>query len=437
MQVKKAVQQQYNDGPRSKTMVTSNKNPEPAKITLPPHIVIIGANFAGLTTALNLPRQYRVNVIDCRPQFEFLPNIHELLSGIKKTSSLKMDTNRLIARAGHRFIRDTVTTIDPAKRKVYTSGRKRLPYDLCVVAVGGVNNTRGVAGAAKFALPFKSVEQCNKIGRRLTALFDRKDRARIVIVGGGLEGVEALGEILRRYRRHLGLEIHLIENKKNLLENRPKALERDIRGICKPYNVQFHTNTRVTKVTSNKVWLSSRIALDSDVTIWTGGAIPSPLLHKSGLTKQPGSWAPVNNCLQSKYYDSIFVAGDAAAWPGNNSKQAYNAMDMGACVAKNIKLRVAGEDLKDFRPSSQPALISFGDLQTYLIIGKTAAAGPALAGAKEGIFQATMAKLDPPSGLTSFTNFFNRTSQSLLNLALPTLTSLSTLRRLANFRFLS
>ena len=112
-------------------------------------------------------------------------------------------------------------------------------------------------------------------------------------------------------------------------------------------------------------------------------------------------------------------------------------MDMGACVAKNIKLRVAGEDLKDFRPSSQPALISFGDLQTYLIIGKTAAAGPALAGAKEGIFQATMAKLDPPSGLTSFTNFFNRTSQSLLNLALPTLTSLSTLRRLANFRFLS
>jgi hypothetical protein len=153
---------------------------------------------------------------------------------------------------------------------------------------------RGVAGAAKFALPFKSVEQCDHIGRRLAALLGRKGRTGVVIVGGGLEGVEALGEILRRYRRHPGLEIHLIENKKRLLSNRPKALERDIRKICKPFNVQFHTDTRVTKISGNKVWLSSRVTLNSDVTIWTGGAVPSPHLHKSGLTKHPGDWAPVN-----------------------------------------------------------------------------------------------------------------------------------------------
>ena len=46
----------------------------------PLRIVVIGANFAGLTTAINLSRDFSVNVIDCRPQFEFLPNIHELLS---------------------------------------------------------------------------------------------------------------------------------------------------------------------------------------------------------------------------------------------------------------------------------------------------------------------------------------------------------------------
>ena len=418
-------------------MSASERKPKPGKDEKSRRIVIIGANFAGLTTAINLPRNYSVNVIDCRPQFEFLPNIHELLSGIKKTNSLQIDTKRLIDRAGHRFIRDTVTTIDPAKKKVYTSGRKRMPYDICVVAVGGVNNTYGIAGAAKFGLPFKSVEQCDNIARRLAALFDRKDRARVVIVGGGLEGVEALGEILRRYRRHPGLEIHLIENKKRLLENRPKALERDIRKICNPYNVQFHTDTSVTKITGHKVWLSSRVTLNSDVTIWTGGAIPSPLLLKSGLTKHPGSWAPVNNCLQSKYHDSIFIAGDAAEWPGIKSRQAYNAMDMGTCVAKNIKLLAGGEDLREFRPSSQPAVISFGDLQTYVIMGKIAVAGIVFAGAKEGIFQATMAKFDPPSGLTSAINFFNRTSQSLFNLAIPTLTSLSSLRRLANFRFLN
>jgi NADH dehydrogenase len=418
-------------------MSSSEKSPKPSKNDKSRRIVIIGGNFAGLTTAINLPRNYSVSVIDCRPQFEFLPNIHELLSGIKRTSSLQMDIKRLIDRAEHRFIADTVTTIDPAKKKVYTSSRKRMPYDICVVAVGGVNNTYGIAGAAKFALPFKSVEQCKNIGQRLAMLFDRKDRVRVVIVGGGLEGVEALGEILRRYRRHPGLEIHLIENKKRLLVTSPKALDRDIRKICKPYNVQFHTDTRITKVADSKVWLSSRETLNPDITIWTGGVIPPPLLHKSGLTDHPGNWAPVNKYLQSTHYDSIFIAGDAAEWPGFKSKQAYNAMDMGACVAKNIKLQDTGEDLKEFRPSIQTTVISFGDIQTYLVMGDIVAAGPVFAGAKEGIFQATMAKLDPPVGLASAINFFNRTHQSLFNLAIPTLTSISSLRRLVNFRILN
>ena len=417
-------------------MSHSEKTPISVNHEQPLRIVIIGANFAGLTTAIHLPRNFRVDVIDSRPHFEFLPNIHELLSGIKNPDSLRMDRKRLIEGAGHRFIKDTVTTIDPAKKKVYTSGRKRISYDICVVAVGGVNNTQGIAGAAKFGLPFKSVDQCQNIAQRLKTLTERKRRTSVVIVGGGLEGVEALGEILRRYRRQPNFEVHLIESRDRLLANRPKALDRNIRKICKPYKVHFHTNTRVSKIAVNKVWLSSRVTLDSDATIWTGGAVPPPLLYKSGLTKHPGEWAPVNDYLQSKYDDFIFFAGDAAEWSGLKSKQAYDAMDMGECVAQNIKLMSVGKDLKQFRPSCKPTVISFGDLQTYVVMGDAAVAGPIFAGAKEGIFQATMAKLDPPSGLTSALDFLDRTSQSVFNLAIPTLTSFSKLRRLANLRFL-
>lgn len=115
----------------------------------------------------------------------------------------------------------------------------------------------------------------------------------------------------------------------------------------------------------------------------------------------------------------------------------FNAMDMGECAAHNIKLLSAGEDLKEFSPSCKPTVISFGDLQTYVIMGDIALAGPLFAGAKEGIFQAVMAKFDPPSGLTSTINFCNRASESFFNLAIPTLTSFATLRRLAHFRFLS
>jgi NADH dehydrogenase FAD-containing subunit len=418
-------------------IATGDIIPNSSKKGTAARVVIVGANFAGLTAAMNLPRRYEVTVLDSQPHFEFLPNIHELLSGVKKPQSLRLDRARLIERTGHRFRQDTVTSIDPEKKTVYTSGRKKVSYDFCVVAVGGVNNTMGINGAAKFGLPFKSVEQCCNIAGRLENLMRSKHAASIVIVGGGLEGIEALGEILRRYRRNSNLEINVIEKNKKLLSKESKALDSDVRKTCAPYSVQFHTGTRVTKINERKVWLSSREVLDSDATIWTGGAAPPPLLQKSGLAEQPGTWAPVTGSLQSRCHESIFVAGDAADLELVKSKQAYHAMDMGACVAENIKSLAAGKSLKTFRPASKPTIISFGDLQTYVIMGSLVAAGAVLAGAKEAAYQAAMAKFDPPMGPFSFLRFSRRAGDSLFNLALPAFTSFSSLKRMTNVRLLS
>ena len=48
-----------------------------------PSVVIIGANFGGLKAAVSLPKRFNVTVIDPEPYFEFSPNIHELISGLK------------------------------------------------------------------------------------------------------------------------------------------------------------------------------------------------------------------------------------------------------------------------------------------------------------------------------------------------------------------
>jgi NADH dehydrogenase len=400
-------------------------------------IVIVGANFAGLTTAINLPRNYKTTVIDGRPHFEFLPNIHELLSGVKKAKSLRLNRKRLIERAGHRFVLDSVTTIDPEKKRIYTSGRKKLPYDICVVATGGVNNTLGISGAAKYGMPFKTVAHCQEIGRSLKKLIRRDGPVSIVIVGGGLEGVEALGEILRRYRRNPHLEVHLVEKNSGLLNRVPAGVGRDLMKICKAFNVHFHTATGVTKLAKDKVWLSSRETIKSDATIWTGGAVPPRLLRRSGLTRKAGEWVAVNGYLQSKLFDSVFVAGDAAEVQELTSKQAYHAMDMGEVVAANIKSQLAGQDLETLRPSSKPKIISFGDIQTYVVLGSFAVASPLLAGLKEGVFQAVMTKFDPPRGISSVVNLYGRTSESLFNLTLPSLMSMFSLKQLTNLRFLT
>ena len=418
-------------------MNASNQTRAAAKTGQPCRIVIIGANFAGMSTAINLPRDYRATIIDSRSDFEFLPNIHELLSGIKKPDSLRLDRNRLIKRAGHRFIRDNVTSIDPVKKRIITGRRKSISYDLCVVATGGVNNTKGISGSVKYAMPFKTAEDCHKIGRHLKRLNRGKGRVSVVVVGGGLEGIEALGEILRRFRRNPKLQIHIIERNERLLAAEPPGLDRDIKKICTSFNVSFHLAARITRVAANRVWLSSGESLESDATIWTGGSAPTPLLHRSGLTEQTNSWVPVWGTLQSKANNTIFVAGDAADLPALKSKQAYHAIEMGALVARNIRLLLANEKLETFYPSSKPRIISFGDLQTYVILGNYALASPFLAGLKEGVFQGTMAKIDPPKGIASIMKLCNRTGENLFNFTIPSLMSMLSLKKISNFRFLT
>ena len=127
----------------------------------------MGANVAGLAAAQHLDGRYAVSVIDRSPWFEWLPNIHELLSGVKRPADLRLPRARLVKRAGHRFVRAEVVRIDSSASAVVTSTGRRFPFDACIVAVGGVDETFGVPGAERHALSFKSVDDCAEIGRRL------------------------------------------------------------------------------------------------------------------------------------------------------------------------------------------------------------------------------------------------------------------------------
>ena len=54
-------------------------------------IVIVGANFAGLAAASKLSTDYAVTVVDSGKHFEWIPNIHELVSGVKTGKNLQLD----------------------------------------------------------------------------------------------------------------------------------------------------------------------------------------------------------------------------------------------------------------------------------------------------------------------------------------------------------
>ena len=397
-------------------------------------IAIVGGNFAGLTAAIKLSRRYAVTVIDPTKHFEWVPNIHEIVSSVKTPQGLRLDRAAIVEQAGHRFLRDRVTALQPAQRRLATAGGRELDFDACIVAVGAVWNTHHIPGVTRYAMPFRNVADAQAIERRLHALVQQGKPLRIVIAGGGIAGIEALGEILRRHRDDASLSVEVVEAGARLLPGLAAALDADLRRLCEPYAVKFRTATTIAAVSAKGVRLADGTRLRSELTLWTAGLAPPALLRESGLARSPQLWADVHQTLQSRHADNVFVVGDAAQLPQDVGKQAYNAIDMGALAAANVARFLGGRALKPFRPAPKPVLIAFGDLQTYLVAGRTVLASKVLAGAKEGVYQVFMSQMAPGGLLTSLPAAAGRLWQSWRQLALPQLLSLADFRKLPDRR---
>jgi NADH dehydrogenase FAD-containing subunit len=272
------------------------------------------------------------------------------------------------------------------------------------------------------------------IEQRLRTLVQQGKPLQIVIVGGGISGIEALGEILRRYRDAPGLSIEVVEAGERLLPGLPAALDADLRRLCQPHAVRFRTGTAIASVSANGVHLADGTRLHSELTLWTAGLAAPALLEQSGLARPPHVWADVHQTLQSAHASNTFVIGDCAQLPRAVAKQAYNAIDMGELAAINATCFLAGATLKPYQPNSKPVLIAFGDIDTYLVAGQTVLASQALAGAKEGVFQLFMTQMAPCNVMQSLPAAGERLWQSWHQLAWPQLLSLADFQKLPDRR---
>ena len=401
-----------------------------------PRVMILGGGFAGISCARALSsRHFDVTLLDRSDSFEFLPNIHELLSGVKTPDSLRLPLENLLGAAGHRFLRSEVVAIDTAAQQLAMKTGAPLDYDWLVLATGGVDATFGVGGVVRHGYSFKSVNQCARIGERLAELASSETAARVVVVGGGLEGVEALGEILREYR-HSDIRTTIVEAQPRLLPEAPAALDAHLRELCANLAVDFRCGVPVQRLTPKTVKLVDGESLRSDLTIWTGGPSPSALLRDSGLAPEK-RWAPVDENLRSTEAEHVFIVGDAAELPASLPKQAYHAIDMGKCAARNLERAARGCRAKRYRPAPKPTLVSFGDLSCMMVAGNVALAGPALGAGKEAIYELLMTQLDPQPLPGRLQRVVDRSVLAGRQLLWPTLGSTDALRRQARFSLLT
>ncbi|MGC1507219.1 NAD(P)/FAD-dependent oxidoreductase [Ketobacter sp.] len=400
-------------------------------------IVIVGGGFAGLNAAQQLKSgKFDVTLIDPSPHIEWLPNIHEIISGAKKGDELRLNRNLLVRRLGHRFLLNRA--IEMTSSFVHLDDGSRVPFDVCIVATGSVNNTFGIEGADQFALPMKSVEQCQVIARRLHRASLSHRTTRVTVVGGGIEGVEAFGEVMRTYRHRPQFEFNIVESADALLPNCPGHLDSKIRSHTSGFRVQYHVGESVESVDPEGICLMNGGAIESDITIWSGGASPNGFLQRSYLTDTPDQWADVNDYFQSQARENVFIIGDAANPGGHSlSKQAYHAIDMGKAAAHNVERFLSGKRLREFKPSEKPQVVTFGDLDTFMLFKDFAVSSSVLGVAKEAIYTLGVLQLAPPKSGKDLMNSLDRLQRSARKVYLPAFNPLSLLSKLPKSQFLS
>lgn len=356
-------------------------------------IIVIGANFAGLTAASKLSKCHDVTVIDAKQDFQWTPNIHEILSDVKKETSLILNLDTIITRLGHRFINQTVSSIDGALQTVTLDDKHILYYDVLLIASGHSRSNYDIKGASKYASGFRTADDVIQIHNDIEAILDsNKNPVNINIIGGGFTGVEVLGELLRKYASNKQLHFNVIDSASRLVQALPEKLSDDVISQCKNYQVSFYFNKKITEVKKYSIHFNDKNSIESDLTIWTAGTKLPDYLDDIN-TQAISNGLAVNTFLQTKEFSSIFVAGDSATLPKKSPKQASVALDMGLHAAINIHRFCAKQTLKPFKVSVKPVLLSLGDINTYYIQGKLVLASPVLASAKEAVYQFYMARL--------------------------------------------
>ena len=174
-------------------------------------IVVLGGGFAGVATARKLEKLLRRRsdveiVLVSRANFFVLtPLLFEACSGTLELRHCAQPIRPALRRA--RFVEATVTSVDSAGRTVHMVAdgiESDLHYDHLVVALGASTNLSIIPGSEN-AFTFKTmadalvlrnhfIEQLERADTTTDAAQRRKHLT-FVVIGGGLVGMELLGEL--------------------------------------------------------------------------------------------------------------------------------------------------------------------------------------------------------------------------------------------------
>lgn len=311
----------------------------------PHRIVILGAGFGGLRTALELlKRRVRlghatITLIDANAEHVYTPLLYEVAMGclgtgeenaacvLRNSASLPYAENPHLHRKDEKihFVRGRIEGIDWSAHTVRLAGQESIPFDDIVLATGGEAATFGISGVETHAVRMKTLEDALSIRHHIAqALQDLEGKKHaclnIVVVGGGPNGCEAASELAFSLQRMVRAEripngcfsITLADASPTILGMFSPCMRAISLARLTALGVQVKTNMNVLEIKKEGVVLLDGL-MSADVVVWAAGMKPRAAVKEWGFPVDEKGFVQVDATFAVQNTPRAWALGDCAS----------------------------------------------------------------------------------------------------------------------------
>lgn len=344
-------------------------------------VVVLGANFGGLTAALAVRHELHgdVDVVVVAPddRFLFTPSLIWLPFGKRDAGDITFPVAPTLAEHDIEFVHAAATELDPGRKRVTLAGGDTIDYDYLVVATGYRNNSDVVPGFRENATTITTLAEAERAGEAWRRYLRQPGDVVVAATqgagcfGAAYEFLFNTAHQLRKAKLHRSVSLTYVTAEPFLghfgIGGLPHG-EQLLGMFLRKEGITARTAVGIDHVDDGAVVLA-----DGESVPFSFGMVVPPFLGQEFLARADGladdkGFVRVRDTYQSEKYDDVYAVGVAAAvdvpWqtstPVGIPKTGFPTESMAHIAASNIAAQIRGE---------QPARAkAFGDIAAVCVM---------------------------------------------------------------------
>jgi NADH dehydrogenase len=283
-------------------------------------ILVLGGGFAGLWSALAAARaremqgaDIEVTLLNDTPWHSIRVRNYEA-----DLSDTRVALDKVLAPVGVRRLQGAVTSIDVAKRTVTFEAAgtsQQIGYERLIFALGSRLARPRIPGLAEHGFDVDTYEAAMRLNDHIAHL--PSGGSTVLVVGGGLTGIEAAAEMPAKLRAagivapHVILADHAPRIGSDMGEQAVPVIEEALQAL----GVERRGGVSVAAVDTGGATLQGGERIEAETVVWCAGMRAHPLTAAFPVERDRLDRLPVDATLKIRGFDAEFAAGDAAAFP--------------------------------------------------------------------------------------------------------------------------